>query len=121
MQTLFTNLSSLDTSMDTVSFVTKGNRVLGTLYGANTGTPDNQLSDNAIFARWLQKKVVITDSSGVQYLAEGSYGPDRQWFQLNPLTPLEGTIVAYAEDGLTPMGSNVVSLMAGKSYRLFLP
>jgi len=120
-QTLFTNLSSLDTSMDTVSFVTKGSQVLGTLYGANTGTPDNQLSDNAIFARWLQKKLVITDSSGVQYFAQGSYGPDRQWFQLNPLTPLEGTMVVYAEDGLTPLGSNVVNLVGGKSYRLSVP
>jgi hypothetical protein len=107
--------------MDTVSFVTKGSQVLGTLYGANTGTPDNQLSDNAIFARWLQKKLVITDSSGVQYFAQGSYGPDRQWFQLNPLTPLEGTMVVYAEDGLTPLGSNVVNLVGGKSYRLSVP
>jgi len=120
-QTLFTNLSSLDTSMDTVSFVTKGNQALGTLYGANTGTPDNQLADNAIFARWLQKKVVITDFSGVQYVAQGSYGPDRQWFQGTVVTGLEGTLVVYAEDGLTPLGSNVVSLAAGKSYRLSLP
>jgi hypothetical protein len=34
--------------------------------------------DHKIFARWLQKKVVIADSSGSQYLPQGGYGPDRQ-------------------------------------------
>jgi hypothetical protein len=117
-QTLFVSLSSLDTSMDTVGFVTKGKQVLGALYGANTGTPDNQLADNKIFGRWLQKKVVITDSAGTQYFAQGSYGPDRQWFAVPTSGSLDGTVVAYAEDGITPLGSNVVSLSAGKTYAL---
>jgi hypothetical protein len=39
----------------------------------------------------------------------------------NQLTPLEGTMVVYAEDGLTRLGSNVVSPVPGKSYRLSLP
>jgi len=60
------------------------------------------------------------DSTGVQYFAQGSYGPDRQWFHPIALTPLEGTMVVYAEDGLTPLGSNVVSLVPGKAYRLSL-
>ena len=119
-ETLFTNLSSLDTSMDTVSFVTRGSQVLGTLYGANTGTPDNQLSDNSIFARWLQKKVVVTDSSGTQYFTQGAYGPDRQWFATPASGSLNGTVVVYAEDGVTILASNVVSLTAGKSYALQL-
>jgi len=119
-QTLFFNLSALDSSMDTVSFVTRGSQVLGTLYGANTGTPDNQLSDNAIFARWLQKKIVITDSTGNQYLVQGSYGPDRQWFQAPTSGTLDGTMVVYAEDGVTPLGSSLVTLTAGKAYMLVL-
>ena len=36
------------------------------------------LGKNQVFARWLQKNVVITDYSSVQYLAQGGYGPDRQ-------------------------------------------
>jgi hypothetical protein len=120
MQTLFYSLSALDSSIDSLSFVTSGGRLLGVLYGANTGTPDNQLPDNKIFARWLQKKVVITDSSGVQYFAQGSYGPDRQWFQVPASSSLEGTMVVYAEDGLTPLGSSLVTLTAGKAYALVL-
>jgi hypothetical protein len=106
--------------MDSVGFVTKRNQLLGALYGANTGSPDNQLSDNQIYARWLQKKVVITDFSGAQYSAQGSYGPDRQWFQGSSSGNLEGTMVVYAEDGITPLGSSLVTLTAGKSYSLVL-
>jgi hypothetical protein len=100
--------------------VTSGSRILGVLYGANTGTPDNQLSDNEIYARWLQRKVVITDSSGAQYFAQGSYGPDRQWFQAPASGTLEGTMVVYAEDGATPLGNSLVTLTAGKTYNLVL-
>jgi hypothetical protein len=120
MQTLLYSQSSQDSSMDSLSFVTNGGRILGVLYGANTGTPDNQLSDNQIFARWLQKKVVITDSSGMEYFAQGSYGPDRQWFQAPSSGTLEGTMVVYAEDGITPLGSSTVSLAPGAAYSLLL-
>ena len=111
--------SSQDSSIDSLSFVTNGGRILGVLYGANTGTPDNQFSDYRIFARWLQKKVVITNSSGVKYLAQGSYDPDRQWFSA-PSGSLDGTIVVYAEDGITPLGSSTVSRAPGAAYSLLL-
>src|SRR2546426_1178211 len=75
---------------------------------------------NRIFARWLQKRVVITDSSGVQYFAQGGYGPDRQWFHAPTSGTLEGTMVVYAEDGLTPLGSSFVNLTSGKAYTLVL-
>jgi hypothetical protein len=119
MQTLLYSQSSEDSSIDSLSFVTNGERILGVLYGANTGTPDNQLSDNQIFARWLQKKVVITDTSGVQHFAQGGYGPDRQWFPA-PSGSLDGTMVVYAEDGITPLGSSMVSLAPGAAYSLLL-
>jgi len=76
--------------MVSVNFVISGSRLLGVLYGANAGTPDSQLASNQIFSRWLQKRVLITDSSGVQYLAQGGYGPDRQWFQHLPREPSKG-------------------------------
>jgi len=120
MQTLFASLSSMDSAMDSVAFVRNGNRLLGTLYGANTGSPDNPLADNEIFARWLQKKVVVRDSSGVQHLAHGSYGPDRQWFLLPLGSSIEGDLVVYSEDGITQIASGKVTVNTGKTYRLVL-
>jgi hypothetical protein len=101
----------------TPAFVTRGSSILGVLYGANA---IDLLNPNQIYARWLQKKVVITDSSGVQYFAQGGYGPDRQWFPAPASGFLEGTMVVYAEDGLTPLGSSFVNLTSGKAYTLVL-
>jgi hypothetical protein len=120
MNNLVANLTSGDTAMDSVGFVTKGSQLLGLLYGGNTGSPDDPHADNQIFARWLQKKLVITDSTGAQYVAQGSYGPYRQWFQMPSSGTLEGTLVVYGEDGITPLGSSSVKLTAGKSYALVL-
>jgi hypothetical protein len=106
--------------MVSVGFVTKGNQVLGALYGANAGSPENTLASNQIFARWLQKKVVLTDSSGVQHFAQGGYGPDRQWFLLPLGSSIEGDLVVYSEDGITQIGSGKVTVNAGKPYRLVL-
>jgi hypothetical protein len=64
--------------------------------------------------------LVITDSSDVQYFAKGGYGPDRQWFPAPASAFLEGTMVVYAEDGVTPLGSSFVTLSAGKAYTLVL-
>lgn len=119
-QTLFANLSSQDFNMVALGFVAKGNRLLGVLYGADHRSPDGSLTDNQIFARWLQKRVSITDSSGVQYWAQGAYGPDRQWFPAPASGFLEGTMVVYAEDGVTLLGSSLVTLSAGKAYNLVL-
>jgi len=114
---LFHNLSTQDQYIVAVAFVMKSDQLLGVLYGAGTV---ETLDRNQIFARWLQKRIVITDSSGVQYLPQGGYGPDRQWFQVPVSGILEGTMVVYAEDGVTLLGSSLVSLTAGKSYSLVL-
>ncbi len=76
--------------------------------------------DHQIFARWLQKKLVITDSSGAQHVAQGGYGPDRQWFQAPTSGTLEGTMVVYAEDGVTPLATGSVNVSGGNAYRLAL-
>jgi hypothetical protein len=117
-QTLFFHQSPQDTNMVSLNFVTKGNQVLGVLYGAD-GTPD--LTGNQIFGRWLQKQVILIDSAGSTYAAQGSYGPDRQWFQAPGSGSFQGTMVVLAEDGVTAIGSGSVTLSAGKSYRLSLP
>jgi hypothetical protein len=116
-QTLFNHLSAQDQYIVALGFVTRGNEILGVLYGASAV---ETLDQNRIFARWLQKKVVITDSSGVQYFAQSAYGLDRQWFPAPASGFLEGTMVVYAEDGVTPLGSSLVTLTAGKAYRLVL-
>ncbi len=116
-QTLFNHLSAQDSYMVALGFVTRGNGLLGVLYGASAV---ETLDQNRIFANWLQKKVVITGSSGVQYFAQGGYGPDSQWLPAPASGFLEGTMVVYAEDGVTPLGSSVVSLAAGKTYTLVL-
>lgn len=116
-QTLFNNLSSQDFNIVAVGFVMSGNRLLGTLYGA-TAVPT--LDQNQIFARWLQKKVVILDPSGTEKLAEGSYGPDRQWFQTSQSGNLQGTIFVYDDDAVTPLASGVVDLSPGNSYQLII-
>lgn len=116
-QTLLNSLSAQDLYIVSVGFVTKGNQVLGVLYGA--GAPPT-LDHNRIFARWLQKEIVITDPSSITHVAQGGFGPDRQWFQAPQSGSLEGTMKITAEDGFTPLGSGAVSVKAGKAYRLIL-
>jgi hypothetical protein len=100
----------------TPAFVTRAGRVLGVLYGAN---PQDLLSaTDAIFARWLQKKVEVVDSSGTAVAAQGGYGPDRQWFAADGLGKLQGTIRLFAEDGVTPLATGSINLSAGKAYAL---
>ena len=69
-QILFTLAQGAEDSFGvTPAFVTRAGRVLGVLYGAN---PQDLLSaTDAIFARWLQKKVEVVDSSGTAVAAQG--------------------------------------------------
>jgi hypothetical protein len=114
---LFQNVSAQDRYIVALGFVTKGAQLLGALYGAG---PVESLDQNQIFARWLQKKVLITDSSNVQYSPQGGYGPDRQWFQAPQSGSVAGRLTVYAEDGVTPLASGSVNVSAGKAYQLVL-
>jgi hypothetical protein len=116
-QVLFQNVSAHDRYIVALGFVTKGTQVLGALYGAG---PVESLDQNQIFARWLQKKVLITDSSNMQYSPQGGYGPDRQWFQAPQSGSVAGRLTVYAEDGVTPLASGSVNVGAGKAYQLVL-
>ena len=116
-QMLFSNLSSQDRYIVALGFVTKGNQVLGVLYGASAVA---SLDQNQIFGRWLQKKLTITDSSGVKHVPQGGFGPDRQWFQAPQSGSLQGTITVDAEDGVTSRGTGSVNVSGGKAYRLVL-
>jgi hypothetical protein len=115
-QSLFGGAGKQDHFVTTPSLVSKGSAILGVLYGAN---PVDLLNpQNAIYARWLQKRLVITDSSGMQYSAQGAYGPDRQWFTVPQ--SIAGTISVYAEDGVTPIGKGSVNVSGAQSYVLVL-
>jgi hypothetical protein len=114
-QVLFRNISDQDRYIVALGFVLKGNQVLGALYGASAV---ETLDQNQIFARWLQKKIVISDNSGSSQMAIGGYGPDRQWFQTPSSGTLQGTISVYAEDGVTPLAHGPVTVNSGKAYKL---
>jgi hypothetical protein len=117
-QPLFGGAYAEDQYLTTPAFVTKGNQILGVLYGGNATDLLNPADQ--IFARWLQKRVILTDSSGVQHFAQGGYGPDRQWFLLPLGSSIEGDLIVYSEDGMTQIGSGKVTVNAGKPYRLVL-
>ncbi len=118
----------LDRNIFAVGFAANDERIFGVLYGAG---PSHRSNRNQIFAHWLQKRVVLTaDASGrfAEYEVESALGPDRQLFKLPPVLPplanepvsvnFEGTLTVYAEDGVTPIGSQKVSLRPGTVYRI---
>jgi hypothetical protein len=115
-QNLFAGASAADKFIQTPSFVTWGNSVRGVLYGANP--TDLLAATSQIFSRWLQKKVVITDSMGAPVSIQGAYGPDRQWVQVPPSGSLTGNVAVYADDGVTPLGRGTVDLTGALSYTL---
>ena len=65
---------------------------------------------------------------GAEYEACGALGPDRQLVKLPPVLPplegnstvvnFEGTLTVFAEDGVTRIGSQPVSLRPGGVYRV---
>ena len=75
-----------------------GRRVLGLLYGAGAKPA---LNANRIFARWLQKRVVLTAGDEL-YESSQAKGPDGQIVRLPRAVkvPLE----LYAENGVTLIG-----------------
>ena len=90
-----------------------GRRLLGILYGAGAKPT---LNANRIFARWLQKRVVLTAGDEL-FESSGAIGPDRQRVRISHAitAPLE----VYADDGVTLIGrSAAASFEPGKSYEI---
>jgi hypothetical protein len=114
-KTLFTHLNDQDRYIVALGFVVKGGRILGVVYGAGAVS---SLDRNRLFARWLQKKIVITGMDGVRHTADGALGPARQWLKISG--PLEGTLEVLDEDGVTFLGKKDVKLVPGSVYRLDL-
>ena len=90
-----------------------GRRLLGFLYGAGAAP---SLDANRIFARWLQKRAVITVGDE-QFEPDRAHGPDRQLLKMTRAAnvPLE----LYSEDGVTLIGrSAATSFTPGRAYSL---
>lgn len=118
----------IDRNIFAVGYVARKDRILGVLYGAG---PSYRSNRNQIFGYWLQRRVVLTanrSGRGAQYEGSIAMGPDRVLIKLPPVLPpedaspvrvnFEGTLTVYAEDGITPIGSQPVSLRPGAVYRL---
>lgn len=115
-ESLLSSLGDADRYIVAVGFVTRGNCLLGLLYGAGA---DPGLAQNRIFARWLQKKAVFIDSAGTRHEAIGAYGPDRQRLALpEGEGPFEGTLEIYAEDGWTLLETFPIRAKPGSVIRL---
>jgi hypothetical protein len=113
---LAASLGDADRYIVAVGWVTRGNRVLGYLYGAGA-VPE--LNRNRVFARWLQKKVVLMGSDGHQYADIRALGPDRQTVSLEGKDHVEGSIQILSEDGVTPLAEPApIRLVSGRIYRL---
>jgi len=126
--TMVASREELDRNIFAVGFVSRKDRILGVLYGAGPSFRSNR---NQIFGYWLQKRILLTaDRSGkfAEYEASAALGPDRQLIKLPPLLPplsnepinvnFEGTLTVFAEDGVTPLGSQKVGLRPGTVYRI---
>ena len=116
---LCTKLGAADAHIVAIGFVVAGDqeaagrRVLGLLYGAGAAP---SLDANRIFARWLQKRVVITVGDE-QCEPSGALGPDRQIVKLPraATVPLE----LYAEDGVTLVARSAATRFEpGRTYLL---
>lgn len=96
---LFTYKGTADRYITSCGFVQEANKLIGCLYGASSST---SLTQNQIFARWLQRKVVFNNSSIRWGDIEDSVGPDKVRFYTAAGQYVEtGTFKVYAEDGVT--------------------
>jgi len=111
---LVNNLGDADRYIVAIGWVTKGNSVLGFLYGAGA-VPE--LNRNRIFARWLQKKIVFVASDGARYEPAGALGPDRVVIKL-PQKTLEGKFEVYSEDGITHLATIPAKISPASAYKL---
>jgi hypothetical protein len=116
---LCTRQGEADAFMVAVGFVVSGEqeragrRVLGILYGAGAKPA---LNANRIFARWLQKRIVLTAGDEL-FESTQAKGPDAQMVRLPRAVkvPLE----LYAEDGITLIGrSESARFEPGKAYTI---
>lgn len=117
-QPLLKSLGPEDRYIVALGWVQDGNRLLGVLYGAGASPG---LDRNRIFARWLQKKVVLVTTDGTRYEPTASLGPDRQVICVPPDMASQGRFETFSEDGRTLLGSSdPLAIGADHIYRVTL-
>ena len=92
---LAANLGTEDKYVVAIGWVIRDQHLLGFLYGAGQ-VPE--LNRNRIFGRWLQKKLVFTNTAGNPLRVVGALGPDRQIVQVKD-DPVEAKLQIISEDG----------------------
>jgi hypothetical protein len=108
------NLGGADAYVVAVGWVTDGSRVLGLLYGAGAAP---SLDANRIFARWLQKRVVLNGDDATE--AKRALGPDRQLIEIGAEPRRGATLTVFADDGRTKLGtSGATDLEPGRAYEI---
>ncbi len=91
------NLGEADRYIVALGWVTRGEKqLLGVLYGAG---PVPSLDQNAIYARWLQKRVVFVEDDGTRITGTRALGPGKQLLYLPGGKELSGRLEVYGEDG----------------------
>jgi len=116
---LATALGPADRFIVAIGWVTKGNRLLGFLYGAGAVS---ELNRNRIFARWLQKRLIFVADDGRRFEPAGALGPDRQIIALPGAGPFRGRFEVLGDDGRTRLAEPIpMSVTPGGVYRLHLP
>jgi hypothetical protein len=81
-----------------VGWVIEKDRVLGFLYGAGASP---KLNRNRIFARWLQKRLVVVSDDGRMLEPDRALGPDRQLLALPEGKSVTGKMQLFGDDGTT--------------------
>jgi hypothetical protein len=122
---LLTNLGAEDAYIVALGWVTRGRqespgrKLLGVLYGAG---PSGALNENRIYARWLQKRVVLVAEDGRRFAGTKALGPDRQLVALPRGEAVSGRFEVSGEDGVTLVGSSAAQqVKCGQRFRLRLP
>jgi hypothetical protein len=111
-KTLLTIRGDGERFVTSVGWVCEDGRVLGLLYGAGSKA---SLDANRIFARWLQRQIVIDDVPP----DVAAVGPDRQLLRLP--AQRRATIRLLAEDRVTPIAASERTVLTpGRAYRLDL-
>ena len=123
-----TSLTSLPTSTGfdvraagfyetTMGWVANGNRLYGALHG---GTTNPALTDNAMYATWLQKKVTFLSGVGsITHVNNSSNGPDNVRLSLDGSgNVVDGSMAVYDTDASTLLYvSPPVALRAGDMWK----
>lgn len=108
------NLGEKDRYIVAHGWVTRGNRVLGFLYGAGESS---SLDRNRIWARWLQRKVSFVSDDGERYEPSAALGPDRQVLTVPRDREIRGNFRILGEDGTTVIAESCPgALVSGAVY-----